>query len=112
MCDLSPIELAWAKMKRLVRLNNVTGNFSQQSLMDITKSAIASVTKEDWVGYSKHVQILEEQYWEKDGQLLDVIDNIIISFGATDSNSSESSIDSSSSDNDSDSDLTDTSELA
>jgi hypothetical protein len=60
--------------------------------MDLTKSAIASVTKEDWVGYSKHLQMLDEQYWEKDGQLPDVIDNIIISLGATDSNSSESSI--------------------
>jgi hypothetical protein len=56
--------------------------------------------------------MLEQQYWEEDGQLPDVIDNIIISLGATDSNSSESSIDSSSSDNDSDSDRTDTSELA
>jgi hypothetical protein len=56
--------------------------------------------------------MLEQQYWEEDGQLPDVIDNIFISLGATDSNSSESSIDSSSSDNDSDSDLTDTSELA
>jgi hypothetical protein len=80
--------------------------------MDLTKSAMASVTKEDWVGESKHVQMLEQQYWETDGHLPDVIDNIIISFGATDSNSSESSIDSSSSDNDSDSDLSDTSELA
>jgi hypothetical protein len=89
-----------------------TDDLSLQSLMDITKSAIASVTKEDWVGYSKHVQMLELQYWEEDGQLPDVIDNIIISLGATDSNSGESSVDSSSSDNDSDSDLTDTSELA
>jgi hypothetical protein len=80
--------------------------------MDLTKSAIASVTNGDWAGYNKHVQMLEEQYWEKDGQLPDAIDSIIISLGATDSNSSESSIDNSSSDNDSDSDPTDISELA
>jgi hypothetical protein len=78
-------------------------------LMDLMKSAIMSVTKEDWAGYSKHVQMLQQQYWEKD-VLPDVIDNIIISLGSTDSNSSGSSIDSSSSD--SDLDLTDTSELA
>jgi hypothetical protein len=54
--------------------------------------------------------MLQQQYWEKDGLLPDVIDNIIISLGSTDSNSSGSSIDSSSSD--SDLDLTDTSELA
>jgi hypothetical protein len=80
--------------------------------MDLTKSAIASVRKEDWAGYSKHVQMLEQKYWEEDEQLPDVIDNIIISLEATDSNSSESSINSSSGDNDLDSDLTDTSELA
>jgi hypothetical protein len=80
--------------------------------MDLTKSAIASVTKDDWVGCSKHAQMLEQQYWEEDGQLPDMINNIIISLGATDSNSSESSIDSNSSGNNSDSDLTDTSELA
>jgi hypothetical protein len=57
------------------------------------------MTKGDWAGYSQHAQMLEEQYWEEDGQLPDVIDNII-SLGATDSNSSESSIDGSSSDND------------
>jgi hypothetical protein len=112
MCDLSPIELARAKVKRLVRLNKVTGDLSLQSLIDLTKSAIASVTKGDWAVYSTHVQMLEQQYWEEDGQLPDVIDNIILSLGATDSNSSESSIDSSSSDNDSDSDLTDTSKLS
>jgi hypothetical protein len=56
--------------------------------------------------------MLEEQCWEKDGQLPNVIDSITISLGATDSNSSESSIDSSSSDSDSDSDLTYVSELA
>jgi hypothetical protein len=44
--------------------------------------------------------MLEQQYWEEDGQLPDAIDSSIISLGATDSNSSESSIDSSSSDND------------
>jgi hypothetical protein len=52
--------------------------------------------------------MLEEQYWEKDGQLPDVIGNIIISLGATGRNSSESSIDSSSSENVSDSNLIDT----
>jgi hypothetical protein len=76
------------------------------------KCAIASVAKEDWAGCSKHVQMLEQQCWEKDGQLPNVINNIIISLGATDSNSSESLIDSSSSDNDLDSDLTNTSEQA
>jgi hypothetical protein len=70
------------------------------------------MTKGDWAGFIKHAQMLEQQYWEEDGQLPDVIDIIVISLGATDNNSIESSIDGSSSDNDSDSDPTETSELA
>jgi hypothetical protein len=49
--------------------------------MNITKSAIASVTKEGWAGYSKHVQMLEQQYWEKDILLPYVNDNIIFLLG-------------------------------
>jgi hypothetical protein len=60
MCHLSPIELAWAKVKRLVRVNNVAVDLSLQSLMDLMKSAIMSVTKEEWAGYNKHVQVLEQ----------------------------------------------------
>jgi hypothetical protein len=80
--------------------------------MNLMKSAVLFVTKEHWAGYSKHVQMLEQQYWEKDGQLPDVIGNIIILCGATESTCSESSINSSSSDGDLDSDLTGTSDLA
>jgi hypothetical protein len=64
MCDLSPIELELDKVKRLVQANDITGELSLQSLADVTKSAIASVTKEDWAGYSKHVQMLEQKYWK------------------------------------------------
>jgi hypothetical protein len=60
MCDLCPIEMAWAKVKRLVQANNIMGELSLQSLMDLTKSAIVSATNEDWAGYSKHVQMLEQ----------------------------------------------------
>jgi transposase len=30
MCGLNPIELAWAKVKKIVRENNVTGDLSLQ----------------------------------------------------------------------------------
>jgi hypothetical protein len=45
------------------------------------KSAIASVTKDDLAGYSKHVQMLEQQYWEKDGKLPDVSKQYYFSWG-------------------------------
>jgi hypothetical protein len=43
--------------------SNITGDLSLESLMDLTKSAIMSVTKEDWAGYSKYVHMLEQQQW-------------------------------------------------
>jgi hypothetical protein len=43
MCNLNPIELAWAKINRIVRENNITGDLSLQ----VTKDAVAFVTKED-----------------------------------------------------------------
>jgi hypothetical protein len=44
MCDLSPIELAWSKVKHYVRENNVTGDLSLKRLLDLTTEGIATVT--------------------------------------------------------------------
>jgi hypothetical protein len=51
---------------------------------------------EDWDGYYWHVQRLEDQYWEKDGIVADVIDKFIVNI-QDDSSDDESSSDSSSS---------------
>jgi transposase len=51
MCDLSPIELAWYKVKNYVRENNVTGDLSLKRLLDLTTEGIETVTAKDWDGY-------------------------------------------------------------
>ncbi|KAJ4440857.1 hypothetical protein ANN_10704 [Periplaneta americana] len=78
-CDLSAIELAWAKVKSVVREGNMTGGLSFQKLRGITLKAIDAVTKTDWEAYCRHVQKLEEEYWKKDSIVTDVIDIMDIS---------------------------------
>jgi hypothetical protein len=43
-------------------------------MLDFTTEGIAK----DWEGYCQHVEQLEQQYWERDGVVADVIDTIII----------------------------------
>jgi hypothetical protein len=67
----------WSKIKNYVRENNVTGDLSLKRLLDLTTEGIATVTAKDCEGYCQHVE-LEQQYWERDGVVADVIDTIII----------------------------------
>jgi hypothetical protein len=82
MCDLNPIELAWAKIKRIVWEHNVTADLSLQKLLQTAHDAIGQVNQEDWEGFCQHVEFLEKQCWEMDGIVPDVIDSIVINVGS------------------------------
>lgn len=111
MCDLNAIELAWAKMKRVIRDNNVTGDLSLKSLNNLTNVAVQSISADDWAGYEQHVIKIEDFYWEKDGVTSDIIDSIIINPG-DDSDDTFEGDDDDKSDNDSDTSYSTNSELA
>lgn len=89
MCNLSPIELAWAKMKRHVRDNNVTDDLSLKRLKELMEMALHS--KEDWEGYCRHVVKLEDEYRQKHNLMPTTVDSVIISLGGNHDDSSEES---------------------
>ncbi|KAJ8912988.1 hypothetical protein NQ315_000046 [Exocentrus adspersus] len=72
MCELNPIELAWTRIKHLIRCRNTTGEFSINALKEATQEAIKSITEEEWIKYCQHVIKIEDNYWEND-QLLEEV---------------------------------------
>ena len=74
--DLNAIELIWAKIKRFVATQNVT--FKPAHVKLITGDAILSVSAADWVACCRHVQAVEQSYWETSMAVEEEIEKFII----------------------------------
>ncbi|KAK7872367.1 hypothetical protein R5R35_006992 [Gryllus longicercus] len=88
-CDLNHIELAWAKIKRVFREHNITGDLSVQHLRELAHYAFSTVTSADWKGFCEHIQKCENEYWQKDGILEIAIDDIIVNVAVDTASESE-----------------------
>ncbi|XP_034194194.1 uncharacterized protein LOC117610667 [Osmia lignaria lignaria] len=87
MCELNPIELAWAQVKRTIRENN-TLTLTASELAILTYKAIEEVTETNWENFSKHVEKTEEKSCEKDGLLKEAMNELTLDILSTDSDHS------------------------
>ncbi|XP_062520191.1 uncharacterized protein LOC134195205 [Corticium candelabrum] len=81
-CELNPIELVWADVKRYLKVHNKT--FKLADLEQLVPDAFQSVTPEMWAKHCQHVQEEEERFWEKDGLQEESVEEYIIELGTED----------------------------
>ncbi|XP_066970876.1 uncharacterized protein [Macrobrachium rosenbergii] len=86
-CQLNPIELIWAQMKTEVKKNNSHGNQTLKKV-EVARTAINSVTIEDWRKCIHHTREVEDEYRRKDR----AFDHLLESF-ITDINDDSSEFD-------------------
>ncbi|XP_046981561.1 uncharacterized protein LOC124550863 [Schistocerca americana] len=84
-CNLSAMELAWAKVKRLFRELSVTGDLLNDDLLQLVSETLLLVTADDWEGYCTNKQQLEEDYWRRDAVVEHAIEDIMINTAESDS---------------------------
>ncbi|KAF8783184.1 hypothetical protein HNY73_013381 [Argiope bruennichi] len=88
-CDLNAIEFVWSSVKRIIKERNVTDDLSLDNLKSLLQTAITEVTSAEWAAHCKHVEKLENNYWKKDGQLEDLVDELSFQIDTNDDSGSE-----------------------
>ena len=81
-CELNPIELIWAWVKRKIADRNKTFKIRDVDLL--ARQVLGEVSREHWVNAIEHVKKVEQQYWQRDG-LLDIeVEPLIIAINDED----------------------------
>ena len=80
-CELNAIELIWAQVKGDVARRN-TG-MKLKEVLQLTRSAIGRITKDDWESVVCHTKKVEIQHWETDG-LMEAIEPMVIDLDSSD----------------------------
>ena len=85
--ELNPIELAWSVVKAYVAKHNK--KFTLKEVEKLVPQAIKTVTPAMWKKFCDHTAKVEEEYWEKDGLVEDVVEEILINVGDDDDDESD-----------------------
>ncbi|KAF8778172.1 hypothetical protein HNY73_014920 [Argiope bruennichi] len=88
-CDLNAIEFVWSSVKRIIKERNVTGDLSLNNLKSLLQTAITEVTSAELGSALQNVENVENNYWEKDGLLEDLVDELSFQIDTNDDSDSE-----------------------
>ena len=94
-CELNPIELVWAQMKRMVARQNTS--FKIKEVEELTNSTLDVITADYWRKCARHVIDIENKMRRLDG-IFDIEPVIITLDDSSDSADSSDSVDSADSD--------------
>ncbi|CAB3240016.1 unnamed protein product [Arctia plantaginis] len=84
-CDLNPIELVWAMVKKRIAQKNVGG----QNVAKLAEEAFQSVTPQEWKNCVEHVKSIEKEYFTRGRTLYNEIDRLFVSVCDDSSSDSE-----------------------
>ena len=86
-CELNPIELAWASVKGYVAKHNRDYNLGE--VERLVPDGFEHTTSDMWRRFCRHVVDIENEYFEKDGLVEDVVEEMVITLGADENDSDE-----------------------
>lgn len=84
MCELNPIELAWAEVMRKIEENDKS-SVTLERLRSLIEQTIDAVTATEWKSFCERTEEIQHKYWEKDNMLELAMENLTLDIEDTDS---------------------------
>ena len=81
-CELNPIELARASVKGYITRHN--NKYNMTEIQRLKPEGFTHTTTDMWRGFCRYVVDMENDYFEKDGLVEDLVDHFVVEFGEDD----------------------------